>query len=283
MNAVFIGFFVVITLSLVAVGGMLIVRKQVEIDTLQSFNEVAGNMFQVVGTLYAVLLGLIVVDAMTSMSDLRVTIEREANAVANIHILAKGLPSQTKFKVQELASDYVDAVINEEWPAMKECSYSKNAVLSLYSMWDNLIECEPENENQRDIRSKALDSMTALGDSRRTRLLSSIHGVSAELWTVLIAGGMLTILFTYFFGLKHPTGQVLMTFVVAASVSLNVYLVYLFGYPFSGAYSLSPEGFIANRLLFSVRKKGLQSLPDPKHVDIRKLEESKGKLELMTK
>lgn len=283
MNALLIGFLVVLALSATAVCGMLVVRKIVHIDTLQSFNEVAGNMFQVVGTLYAVLLGLIVVDAMTSMSDLRVTIEKEANSVANIHILADGLPSKTKFKVQELTSNYVEAVIDDEWQAMQKCSYSKNAVLSLHALWGSLIECDPENDNQRDIRNLCLQAMTTLGDSRRTRLLSSIHGVSAELWTVLVAGGVLTILFTYFFGLKHPTGQVLMTAVVAASVSLNVYLVYLFGYPFSGAYRLSPEGFSANRLVFSLRKQGLDKLPDPNSIDIRKLEDAKGKLELMKK
>ncbi len=67
MNPYVLGFLVMFVASVLAVSGMLVVRRLVGVETLKSFNEVAGNSFQVVGTFYAVLLGLIVVDAMTQI------------------------------------------------------------------------------------------------------------------------------------------------------------------------------------------------------------------------
>ncbi|HNB22716.1 MAG TPA: DUF4239 domain-containing protein [Candidatus Melainabacteria bacterium] len=271
MNSYVIGFLVMIATSAVAVCGMLLVRRIVGVEKLKSFNEVAGNSFQVVGTFYAVLLGLIVVDAMTDMSDLRSVVEQEANAVADVFILSRGMPEAQKKKVQELTKGYVDTVIDEEWSAMKEGKVSTKAVVQVNELWDTIIDFKPTADDEKDIRQMCLERVSELGDSRRSRLISSSHGVSTELWTVLIIGGVLTLGFSYFLGLSSVVGQALMTVVIASTLALNVYLVFLFGYPFSGAYCVEPEGFMVDRLIFKLRGSGKSELPNEKTIDPRKL------------
>lgn len=279
MTAIAIGILIIVLSFFLAGMGCLGIRKLIGVETLKTYNNVAGNMFQVVGTLYAVLLGLIVVDAMNSMNELRVTIESEANSIVNIYILASGLPSQSKLKVQSIASNYVNTVVEEEWQSMQTCSFSRKATIAANSLWTELISCTPENDSQQEIRSLALEEMSVFGDSRRKRLVSSAHGVSSILWMVLITGALFTIFFTYFFGLEKTSGQIIMTGIVAASVSLNIYLVYLFGYPFSGVYRLEPEGFIAARAIFTYRKQGMDTLPDQDKLNIMKIKEAGGHLE----
>lgn len=257
---------------------MLLVRRIVGVEKLKSFNEVAGNSFQVVGTFYAVLLGLIVVDAMTDMSDLRSVVEQEANAVADVFILSRGMPEAQKKKVQELTKGYVDTVIDEEWSAMKEGKVSTKAVVQVNELWDTIIDFKPTADDEKDIRQMCLERVSELGDSRRSRLISSSHGVSTELWTVLIIGGVLTLGFSYFLGLSSVIGQALMTVVIASTLALNVYLVFLFGYPFSGAYCVEPEGFMVDRLIFKLRGSGKSELPNEKTIDPRKLMKPRGKI-----
>lgn len=260
MNTFVTGFFVVMLVSALSVVGMIVVRRMVGFEKLRSFNEVAGNSFQVVGTFYAVLLGLIVVDAMSSVSGLRSTIEQEANAVGDNYILARALPEPQRKQLQTLCVNYVDLILNEEWDAMKEGKVSGAAVSCMNEMWDEIIDIKPTSDGENDIRQMLLSNMAELGDNRRARLIVSQHGVSAEMWTVLIIGGALTIAFFYFLGLPSLIGQILMTIVIATTITLNIYLVYLFGYPLSGAYSIAPEAFLADKIIFNLRS-GQLSLP----------------------
>lgn len=271
MNSYLVGFLVMAATSVLAVCGMLVVRRIVGVEKLKSFNEVAGNSFQVVGTFYAVLLGLIVVDAMTDMSDLRSVVEQEANAAADIYILSRGLPEPQQKKIQELTSGYVDTVIDEEWPAMREARVSTKAIVQVNELWNTIIDFKPAADDQKDIRQLCLERVSELGDSRRSRLITSSHGVSTELWTVLIIGGILTLGFSYFLGLSSTIGQALMTVVIASTLSLNVYLVFLFGYPFSGPYCVEPDGFLVDRLIFRMRGGGKEGLPSGKTIDPREL------------
>ena len=278
MNAYVIGFLVMVVTSALAVGGLILVRRTVSVDTLKTFNEVAGNSFQVVGTFYAVLLGLIVVDAMNNMSDLRGVIEQEANAFADIYILSRGMPQPTQKNVQALAVSYVDAVIDDEWDAMRQRKVSTKAIVYMNKLWNTLIDFKPAAEEQKDIRQMCLERISDAGDSRRSRLITSAHGVSTELWTVLVVGGLLTLSFSYFFGLPSFIGQALMTVVIASTMALNVYLVFLYGYPFSGAYCVQPDGFVLDRIIFKMRASGKDGIPDLEKVDVEEIIRVKGKL-----
>lgn len=272
MNAYILGALVVLVASAISVGGMLIVRRKVGAEKLSSFNDVAGNCFQVVGTFYAVLLGLIVVDAMSSMSDLRVTVDREANAVCDTYIISRGLPEQDRIRVQGLCTRYVDLVLQEEWPAMREGKVSRDSILCVSEMWDAILDIKPTNDAENDVRQMCLSNMSELGDNRRARLIASQHGVDPEIWAVLIIGAILTIAFSYFLCLPSLAAQVLMTIVISTTLSLNVYLVYLYGYPLSGPYSIFPEGFMVDRMIFKMKSSGAKNfLPDEKTFAPKKL------------
>ncbi len=256
MNALIIGVIIVLAASVLSGLGVLSVRRVVGLEVLKSFNEVAGNMFQVVGTLYAVLLGLIVVDAMTNMADLRVTLEEEANHVADVFILARAFPQATRLQFETLTTQYVDAVIDHEWEAMRKGTVSKEAIVAVNQLWDTVLDYKAGNDDERDIKSMCISHLSDMGDARRKRLLASVHGVSTELWAVLAVGGLMTVGFSYFLGLSSVRGQILMTAIIATSLALNVYLVYLFGYPLSGAYALKPDPFMTDRHIFAMRKSG---------------------------
>lgn len=275
MSAFIIGSLVVIVASALSVAGMLIVRRKVGTETLSSFNDVAGNSFQVVGTFYAVLLGLIVVDAMSSMTELRGVVEQEANAVADCFILAHGLPEKQRASLQGLCVKYVDVVLNEEWQAMREGKISRDAIVCVSDLWDSIIEFKPTDSAESDIRQMCLSDISELGDNRRARLIASQHGVSFEIWTVLIIGAVLTIGFSYFLCLRSEIAQILMTIIIATTLSLNIYLVYLFGYPLSGPYAIAPEAFLVDRMIFALRSRGPNYLPAEKTFSPRKLLESK--------
>lgn len=95
-----------IGISVVAANvGLMAVRNKVNHQTLKSSHEVGGYLFAAVATLYAVLLGLIVVDAMGRYQEATHQAEYESNALSNIFLLAEQLPPPKKVEVQQFVGN----------------------------------------------------------------------------------------------------------------------------------------------------------------------------------
>lgn len=252
--------FVLISTSL-AVGGMLLVRWRFGAATLSEYHEVAGHLLSIIGTLYAVLLGFVIVDAMERQQELRVIVEQEANGVANIFLLSHGLEAKYRVPIQKHCKAYAEAVVNDEWKAMNAGKASASALENVWGLWREVTEFKPTTTWGQTIHDKLLDQLSTLSDNRRIRVVSAAHGVAPAMWMILIIGGVFTVIFTYFFAVQNLKVQLLMTTLVSLTLSLNVLLVFLYGYPFSGEMAVRPDAFKLDVMIFnSYREDGSSPL-----------------------
>jgi uncharacterized integral membrane protein len=236
------GLFIVLT-STLAVAGMLYVRKKVGVQQLITHHEVAGHLLSVIGTLYAVLLGFVVVDAMQHQQDLRVIVDNEATHLCNIYLTAHGLPAELQNSIRNHCKNYAEIVINEEWPILAKGGYSPEAFKNSWGLWKEITTFDPKTPREEAIQQQLISEICQVTESRRTRLVSASHGVAPVMWIVLIVGGLFTLIFTYFFAVENVKTQVLMTVLVSMTLALNIFLVFVFGYPFSGDISVRPDSF----------------------------------------
>lgn len=244
------GAILVIAVAILSVAGLLIVRKYFDSEKLKSHHEVGGYLLSVVGTMYAVLLGLIVVDAMTKFQTAREVVEQEANSLADVFLLANSFPKDKCRKVQSVCNEYVKVVLEEEWPAMAEGRISNTARKAIVELMKEVMSFEPVTENQKAIYPIAVQEACQVWDFRRARTNMAQHGIPAIEWIVLVIGAVVTIVFTYFFGLSDAKAQMAMTSMVSLLISLNLYLVILFGAPFSGDLQVYPDAFKVDKLIF---------------------------------
>ncbi len=103
---------------------------------------------------------------------------------------------------------------------------------------------EPKGEREQTIYSEMLSAAGDLWNARRQRTSRGVNAVPMLEWVVLIGGGIITVVFTYFFRLDRWRTQLAMTSMVSTIIALNVYLVLMFGYPYSGDLKVSPDGFV---------------------------------------
>jgi hypothetical protein len=89
-----------------------------------------------------------------------------------------------------------------------------------------------------DQATTQLHTLTAL---RASRLQESGQQLPLPLWIVLIAGAVISIGFTYFFGVADPRAQVTMVAALASLIGLVLFLVLALDLPFSGDVGASPE------------------------------------------
>src|SRR3712207_6596738 len=105
---------------LAAVVGLVLVQRLAPVTIRKEHNDVAGFIYAVLGVIYAVLLALVVIAVWEEFGRARVTVEGEANALAEIFWLAHRLPEPEGRHLQELTRSYAEEVVEEEWPLMAQ-------------------------------------------------------------------------------------------------------------------------------------------------------------------
>ena len=244
------GSFLIILFVAASMGGVFLTRKRFALDRLKHYHDVSGNIFGVAGTLYAVLLGLVVVDAMETFSTARMTVERESDALANMYILASRLPAEKAQAFQSLCLSYAHEVVEREWPLMDQGKSDPEARNLTYLFFREIADVEPATENLKAVYPLLLEQGMELRDQRRMRTTIATHGLPIIEWVVLCLGAIVTVTFTYFFRLDSFKVQLTLTGMVALLIALNLYLVVLFGNPFSGDLHVEAEPFQTDLQIF---------------------------------
>lgn len=223
--------------------GLFITHKLFDLETLKQNNQVADPLLQVTGTLYAVLLGLLVVHAMDRFQESRINVEKEAIAVADTFRLASVLPPELRHSLQANCLQYVKAVLNDEWNTMENPESCKPAWEEVDEMWYDVISFSPQTTQEQYVYPALLEAAEQMNDCRRMRLVTCRTMVPPILWIVIFAGGASTIIFTYAFGTTNKKGQMFMTAMCATILSLNIYLWSIYSNPFFGLLKVTPEAF----------------------------------------
>jgi Protein of unknown function (DUF4239) len=222
---------------------MLLVRRSVTLSTLESHNQVAGYIYSVVGVVYAVLLAFIAIVVWQQHTRVQSQVEQEANELGDLYRNAQVFPEEVRTRLQNQIRAYSRIVVEEEWPAMAKGETSADAWATFNLLWRTYQQLQPRNDYESIWYEKSIDRLVHLGDYRRLRMLSNRAAVSALMWVVLLATGVITIGFSFFFGTQNSAAQVLMVAALSATVGLVLFLIWALNYPFAGLVRVEPAAF----------------------------------------
>jgi Protein of unknown function (DUF4239) len=238
-------------ICLLSIGGLELVGRFVPADRRQPHNDVAGFIYAALGVIYAVLLALVVIAVWEEYDAASVTVEQEANALAEIFWLAHRLPEPEGSHIQELARSYAEEVIHKEWPLMEQgeapLMTQTQGTPAGWTLIDDirasLQEFQPRTQADEQLYAEGLDQVQRLGDARRMRLVAAEEGIPGVLWAVLICGGVATIGFTYLFGLDNTWAHRLMVITLAAVIGVVLFTIGAMEHPFSGGARIGTGAF----------------------------------------
>ena len=242
------GLLLVAITTVVAVGGLVLVQRLVSTERRMQHNDVAGFIYAVLGVSYAVLLGLMLIAVWEQWNAAEEVASDEANELAGIFYFAHALPQPEGRHIQQLALSYAQVVVEEEWTAMEQGGSSPKAWATLDELRGTILGLEPPTGAKQVPYSQArynevLEQLHGLGDGRRERLLAASGGLPTILWVVLIGGGVITIAFTYLFGLQNTLVHTLMVASLALIIALSLFSVAALDHPFKGDVRIHPEAF----------------------------------------
>lgn len=235
---------VVGTIVAASILGLYIVCRMVPFEVRRSHNELAGFMVTLVSVFYAVLLAFIAVQVWETFDKARVVAMEEASLTGDVYRAAKSLPSPVREKVMHHVAEYVDVVLDSEWPAMQRGDIPGNA--GWQPLWDlhaDIIGFKSNDGVEVAAFSELLSRLNQLYGTRRTRLMAAADSLPDAVWVVVLAGLGINVAFTYMFGMRNFIMHALMTAGSAASIALVVVMIINFDYPFRGDVAVDPDAF----------------------------------------
>ncbi|MDZ4835739.1 MAG: hypothetical protein SGJ27_18335 [Candidatus Melainabacteria bacterium] len=246
---------------LTSIALMLFVRKKLGLDFLREHHPVSDPLLACVGTLFAILLGFMVANAMTRFEEARVNVEQEAGAVGDIYRLSRGLPEEVGSVIRRDCFKYVDGVLEIEWKEMAKRKMSYEVWNSYGQIWTDCLAVEPISNRENNIHATMLSAVVNLGDCRRIRATQMNNSVPAILWGVVLMGACATGTLVLFFGITSLKVQSFTTALVTFVLYLNVFLLASYDDPFSGEVSVKPHAFEVARESLGRRFKPLEKQP----------------------
>ena len=229
--------------AVAAVAGLILLRRLGYFRNLVISHEASGQYLSIVGTLYAVLLGLIVVDAMERFQHATTLVGEESNALAELIYLAGRMPGPIKADIHRRSADYARLVIDEEWPRMADGKHLPEARRACFELMRVVRDWEPSTESEKVVYDAAVEAAAEFWNARRLRIIACQRGIPSLEWCAVILGGIVTVGLTYFLVLDDLRIQVALTAMVAVLIALNIFLILMFGYPFSGDLRVTPDSF----------------------------------------
>lgn len=229
--------------TILSVTGLILVRKRFSPDLLKACHEVGGVMLAVIGTLYAIIIGMIVVNSQAKVEQASQMAISESNMLSSIFHLATTFEQPARDEIKEAIHQYASVVVEQDWSKVEQGKEKEASIPAYQKLWKTVTGYTPVNNKDQQSYSLMLSNMEELTAARRFRMVSAKGGLPLVLWAVLIAGGVLTIWFTYFFYMESLVAQIIMTAGVAIFMSMNVYLIYICQNPYRVELGVKRTGF----------------------------------------
>ena len=247
-----LGEWALITVGAVAASstGVVLVRKYVDSNILRDHHEATDHMMACVGTLFAILLGFMVANAMTRFEEARINVQEEAGAAGDIFRLSRGLPPPTNMVIMTDCVKYFDGVADEEFRLMEDGKMSDKCWQIYSDLWQHCTSYDPKTQGQSNLHQGLVEAMTKLGECPCQRAAQIQSHIPIVLWLVVGIGAIVTVSFSFFFGLDSVKLQLAMTALLTYVLCMNISLLISFNDPFSGDVKIKPIAFVVNQTLF---------------------------------
>lgn len=226
-----------------------LIRKSIPAHLLKENHDVAGFTFGIIGVLYSVVLGFTVVNAQTRYNDVLQTIHNEAVAIADLYRDASFFSPKDREAIRISLRNYVNYVVKKEWWLPPEKSIRIETQYVMEKIWNSYYQVDLQNEKMSIWYHESITKLNALMNTRLSRQFSSWEHLSNMMWTLLIIGGLTTIGFMFFFGLRLRT-HMIMTALLVGYVTFMLYLVYSLDNVFKGPEGIKPTAIEQVTTLF---------------------------------
>ncbi len=236
--------FVVVVFSGLSVLGLYVVRVLVPLERLKQNHEVAGFTFGVVGAFYGLLLAFVIVAAWERFDRATEQVQSEGIALISLYRLSKGFAEPVATDMRTALRSYTHGLIDKEWPDMANYRFQQmNDSMGPLPLWQIVTNYKPQDTHQQMLVDKSFDQLSQLSAAVSMRYLYCKDDLPSVVWVVIYAGLLITIGFSYFFGLETFRSQALMCATFSSLLGITLLAIVELAHPYQGSVIVSDQPF----------------------------------------
>ena len=206
-------------------------------------NDFTGAVVAVIGTTYAVILAFTLSGVWTTFQEAQATEEQEANALTNVFRIATQLQDPSARRIQELCIKYADNVLHHEWPAVRKNPMPPEGAEIIDQLWQLAGQTQAHAQPDAIAAYQLMEELRGLTQYRRLRVMQTREHLPGIFWTVLIAGGVITVAAACFFGVANFRFHLLQVLVLSFLIALVLLAIAGIDRPYQGMLMVDPHGF----------------------------------------
>lgn len=243
LTTLFFGLVTVVASAIAAVVGLMMVRRLIPFPLREPNNTPIGTIYAALYVMFGVSVGFALYLTWQQYNMARETVKSEAVAVEQVYRLAGKFSEPERSRVRELDVSYASGVLEEEWPAMRQGQQSARVEALLDELRKRVQDYEPHTDAQSGLYDESLAVLDELEANRELRILAVNEGIPYIVWVVLVSGGVLTVAFTYLFGVEPDWLHTVAVAGLAIMISLVLHVIGVLDYPFNGGVHVQPDAF----------------------------------------
>ncbi len=184
---------VLVVMVTAAITVKLLVRRRAPMGGWFADSPRSAGTLSVIGTMFAVVLAFVILLALQSYQRARDGSSVEAIAVTELHSVADLFQAPSRDRLHGGLVCYARAVIEDEWPAMREGRSSELVQSWIDKLGREFAIADPHGARQETAYAQWFDLQSQRREGRRERLAEAAPFVPLPLWFVLGIGASLTI------------------------------------------------------------------------------------------
>lgn len=232
---IWMGALAVLLIVAVALGLSFAMRLIAPRGGFFSDSDRASGIFSSIGTLFSVLLALVILLSVETYSDTQSYANAEADSVLEQFQLAQLFPSRDQFNVQSQLICYGRSVMNDEWPLM-----ARNRQSSVVDGWAQSIDSTIDSVVVKGGKAEAgfalfLQQTLQRQEERRGRLEGAEGSLPPLVWPVLILGALTVLAYIIYYAdsAERLSTQLLQVALVSMLLGASMILINALDHPFS--------------------------------------------------
>ena len=219
----------------------LAIRKFPFSEIVES-GEGIGSYCNIIGVLYAVVLGYVLVNVYESYSTADEKVENEASIVIDLLRDAEGLPPIQGMLFRKATLEYVDSVIDVEWPYMVTNRKFHPETFDRFSdLFHIARQVKCESEEQRIFLSAIVDKLNELSSTRRERVAVANSRLPDMLWGMIIGVGLVAFGICFIFPIENDRVRIFLICSTASVMTFTTLLMYVLDRPYNGSLGIKPD------------------------------------------
>ncbi|MER5309241.1 DUF4239 domain-containing protein [Streptomyces sp. NPDC002773] len=227
-----------------AVAGSVLLRRRYPSLAEGEHNDMVGVTLGMFGAIYGIILAFVIVTLWTQLDNTQTIVATEATDVAMIARDAAAFPDPVRAQVDAALSGYVHAVVEDQWPRMREGRPSYGATADkLQTVFDVLQTYEPKTAREEVFYGEAVARLNDVASQRRARLTMAEQELPPLLQILAFGGALVLIPLTFLYGMRKLRIQILFVASVAALIGFSLLLVLVLDRPFAGELSVTPAPY----------------------------------------